>query len=78
MRLPLPLPLRRPSCACERPFALCAAWLTRPPAARLVPTRVRPCPRLLAAVAIMLAGVLEDYKESEGFPAEIASHFDSM
>ena len=29
-------------------------------------------------IAIMLAGVLEDYKESEGFPAEIAAHFDSM
>jgi hypothetical protein len=29
-------------------------------------------------IAIMLAGVLEDYKESEGFPAELASHFDSM
>ena len=29
-------------------------------------------------IAIMLAGVLEDYKESEGFPAELAAHFDSM
>ena len=29
-------------------------------------------------VAIMLAGVLEDYKESEGFPATIASHFDAI
>ena len=29
-------------------------------------------------VAIMLSGVLEDYKESEGFPAEIAAQFDSI
>jgi hypothetical protein len=29
-------------------------------------------------IAIMLAGVLEDYKESEGFPAELAAQLDAV